>query len=109
MQLLPAERVLCELFDVSRTTLAQGDRRPCPEGVLLHRHGARHLHSSCEAARRSALVAPDELYGRHAAARLRRVRANSRRGVFLPTPEEAMMLGAGPNETRVPARPLAAR
>ena len=42
-QLLPAERVLCELLDVSRTTLRKAIADLVDEGVLLHRHGAYSL------------------------------------------------------------------
>jgi len=39
-QLLPAERVLCELLDISRTTLRKAIADLIAEGVLYHRHGA---------------------------------------------------------------------
>jgi len=39
-QLLPPERVLCELLEVSRTTLRKAIADLIAEGVLYHRHGA---------------------------------------------------------------------
>jgi len=99
----------CELLDVSRTTLRKAIADLVAEGLLLHRHGAGTFISSCEAARRSALVAPDEFYGRHAAARFeassrelraRRVPADAGRG------DDARR---GAERTRVPARPFATR
>ena len=39
-QLLPGERALCELLEVSRTTLRKAIAELIAEGVLFHRHGA---------------------------------------------------------------------
>ena len=89
--------------------VAQGDRRPCRRRSAASPPRRGHLHSPCEAARRSALVAPDEFYGRHAAARFggelartraRRVPADAGRGDDARREAE---------RTRVPARPFAAR
>jgi GntR family transcriptional regulator len=97
-QLLPAERVLCELLDVSRTTLRKAIADLVAEGVLLHRHGAgTFIHR----ARPRVDQPSSRLTSFTEDMRLRGLEASSRelvRGVFLPTPEEAMMLGAGPNE-----------
>src|SRR5258705_8519073 len=98
MQLLPAERVLCELLDVSRTTLRKAIADLVVEGVLLHRHGAgTFIHR----ARPHVDQPSSRLTSFTEDMRLRGLEASSReleRGVFLPTPEEAMRLGAGPNE-----------
>jgi len=97
-QLLPAERVLCELLDVSRTTLRKAIADLVDEGVLLHRHGAgTFIHR----ARPRVDQPSSRLTSFTEDMRLRGLEASSReleRGVFLPTPEEAMMLGARPNE-----------
>jgi GntR family transcriptional regulator len=97
-QLLPAERVLCELLDVSRTTLRKAIADLVAEGVLLHRHGAgTFIHR----ARPRVDQPSSRLTSFTEDMQLRGLEASSReleRGVFLPTPEEAMMLGAGPNE-----------
>jgi GntR family transcriptional regulator len=97
-QLLPAERVLCELLDVSRTTLRKAIADLVDEGVLFHRHGAgTFIHR----ARPRVEQPSSRLTSFTEDMRLRGLEASSReleRGVFLPTPEEAMMLGAGPNE-----------
>src|SRR5437868_9871840 len=97
-QLLPAERVLCELLDVSRTTLRKAIADLVDEGVLLHRHGAgTFIHR----ARPRVDQPSSRLTSFTEDMRLRGLDASSReleRGVFLPTPEEAMMLGARPNE-----------
>src|SRR3979490_2802833 len=98
MQLLPAERVLCELLDVSRTTLRKAIADLVTEGVLLHRHGAgtfihrARLHVDQPSSRLTSFTEDMQLRGLEASSR------ELERGVFLPTPEEAMMLGAGPNE-----------
>src|SRR5258707_13395932 len=97
-QLLPAERVLCELLDVSRTTLRKAIADLVDEGVLLHRHGAgtfihrARLHVDQPSSRLTSFTEDMQLRGLEASSR------ELERGVFLPTPEEAMMLGAGPNE-----------
>src|SRR3979490_3437686 len=97
-QWLPAERVLCELLDVSRTTLRKAIADLVTEGVLLHRHGAgtfihrARLHVDQPSSRLTSFTEDMQLRGLEASSR------ELERGVFLPTPEEAMMLGAGPNE-----------
>ena len=109
MQLLPAERVLCELLDVSRTTLRKAIADLVAEGVLFHRHGAgTFIHR----ARPRVDQPSSRLTSFTEDMRLRGLEASSReleRGVFLPTPEEATMLGAGSERTRVPPRPFATR
>jgi len=97
-QLLPAERVLCELLEVSRTTLRKAIADLVAQGVLFHRHGAgTFIHRATPRVDQpmSRLTSFTEDM------RLRGFEASSRdleRGIFLPTPEEAMMLAAGPSE-----------
>jgi GntR family transcriptional regulator len=97
-QLLPAERVLCELLDVSRTTLRKALADLVADGVLLQRHGAgTFIHRATPRVDQPS----SRLTSFTEDMRLRGLDASSReleRGVFLPTPEEAMMLGVGPNE-----------
>ena len=97
-EILPGERELSQLLDVSRTTLRRAITQLVAEGVLYHRHGAGTFI-------RRALPRVDQpmsrLTGFTEDMRLRGFVAGSReleRGVFLPTPEEAMMLGVGPSE-----------
>ncbi len=39
-EVLPGERVLCQMFEVSRTTLRKAIVELIAGGVLFHRHGA---------------------------------------------------------------------
>ena len=68
------------------------------EGVLFHRHGAgTFIHRATPRVDQPS----SRLTSFTEDMRLRGLEARSReleRGVFLPTPEEAMMLGVGPNE-----------
>ncbi len=98
-ELLPGERELCALFKVSRTTLRRAITELVAEGVLYHRHGAGTFI-------RRRLPRVDQplsrLTGFTEDMRQRGFVASSReleRGVFLPTPEEAMMLGVSPGES----------
>jgi GntR family transcriptional regulator len=98
-EILPGERELSTLLNVSRTTLRRAITDLVAEGVLYHRHGAGTFI-------RRALPRVDQplsrLTGFTQDMRLRGFVAGSReleRGIFLPTPEEAMMLGVGPNES----------
>jgi len=98
LEILPGERELCVLLDVSRTTLRRAIVELVAEGVLYHRHGAGTFI-------RRAPPRVDQpmsrLTGFTEDMRLRGLVAGSReleRGLFLPTPEEAMMLGVGPSE-----------
>jgi GntR family transcriptional regulator, N-acetylglucosamine utilization regulator len=97
-QLLPAERELCELLDVSRTTLRKAIADLIAEGVLFNRHGAgTFIHRATPRVDQPS----SRLTSFTEDMRLRGFEASSReleRGVFLPTPEEAMMLGMRPNE-----------
>ena len=97
-QLLPAERELCELLEVSRTTLRKAIADLIAEGVLFHRHGAgTFIHRATPRVEQPS----SRLTSFTEDMRLRGLEASSReleRGVFPPSPEEAMMLGAGPNE-----------
>jgi GntR family transcriptional regulator len=97
-EVLPGERTLCELFEVSRTTLRKAIVELIIEGVLFHRHGAgTFIHRSTPrvdqpSSRLTSFTEDMELRGLVSTSRL------LEKGVFLPTPEEAMMLGAGPSE-----------
>jgi len=97
-QLLPGERTLCQLLEVSRSTLRKAIVDLISEGVLFHRHGAgTFIHRSTPRvdqpmSRLTSFSEDMELRGFVASSQL------LERGVFLPTPEEAMMLGVGPNE-----------
>src|SRR5689334_1268829 len=97
-QLLPPERELCELLDVSRTTLRKAIADLIAEGVLYHRHGSgTFIHRATPRVEQPS----SRLTSFTEDMRLRGLEASSReleRGVYLPTPEEAMMLGAGPSE-----------
>jgi GntR family transcriptional regulator len=97
-QVLPGERALCELLDVSRMTLRRAIAQLVSEGLLFRRHGAGTFI-------RRATARVDQPSSRLTSftedMRLRGFEASSReleRGVFLPTPEDALMLGIGPNE-----------
>ena len=98
MQVLPGERELSEMLGVSRTTLRRAILQLVDEGLLFHRQGAgTFIHR--------ALPRVDQPFSRLTGftedMRLRGFVASSRdleSGVFLPTPEEAMMLGVGPSE-----------
>jgi GntR family transcriptional regulator len=97
-EILPGERELSALLEVSRTTLRRAISDLVVEGVLYHRHGAGTFI-------RRALPRVDQplsrLTGFTQDMRLRGFVASSReleRGIFLPTSEEAMMLGVGLNE-----------
>jgi GntR family transcriptional regulator len=96
--LLPGERELSEIMDVSRTTLRRAIAALVDEGVLVHRHGAgtfvrRHPpHVEQPLSRLTSFTEDMKLRGFVASSRV------VERGVFLPTPEESMMLGIGPTE-----------
>ena len=96
---LPGERELSEMLDVSRTTLRRAIAGLIEEGVLVHRHGAgtfvrrspphveqplSRLTSFTEDMRQRGLAASSKVI---------------ERGVFLPTPEESMMLDIALSET----------
>ena len=95
---LPGERELSEIMDVSRTTLRRAIAELVDEGVLVHRHGAgtfvrRHPpHVEQPLSRLTSFTEDMKLRGFVASSR------EIERGVFLPTPEESMMLGIGPTE-----------
>lgn len=98
MEVLPGERELSALLSVSRTTLRRAITDLVAEGVLYHRHGAGTFIRRAVPRVDQAL---SRLTGFTQDMRLRGFVAGSReleRGAFLPTPEEAMMLGVGPNE-----------
>ncbi len=97
---LPGERELSEILQVSRTTLRRAIAGLVTEGVLFHRHGAGTF------VRRAAAPHVEQALSRLTSfsedMRSRGFVSSSReieRGVFLPTPEEAMMLGVSPRES----------
>ena len=97
-EVLPGERELSALLNVSRTTLRRAITDLVADGVLYHRHGAGTFIRRAVPRVDQAL---SRLTGFTQDMRLRGFVAGSReleRGAFLPTPEEAMMLGVGPNE-----------
>lgn len=97
-EVLPGERELSTLLSVSRTTLRRAITDLVAEGVLYHRHGAGTFIRRAVPRVDQAL---SRLTGFTQDMRLRGFVAGSReleRGAFLPTPEEAMMLGVGPSE-----------
>jgi GntR family transcriptional regulator len=97
-QVLPGERTLCEMFEVSRTTLRKAIVELIAAGVLFHRHGAgTFIHRATPrveqpSSRLTSFTEDMELRGFTASSK------TLEKGVFLPTPEEAMMLGVGPGE-----------
>jgi GntR family transcriptional regulator len=99
IDVLPGERELSEMLEVSRTTLRRAIAELVDEGVLFHRHGAgtfvRRNPPRVEQPLSRLTSFTEDM-------RLRGLVDSSRvidRGTFLPTPEEAMMLGIGPSET----------
>jgi GntR family transcriptional regulator len=97
-EVLPGERVLCQMFEVSRTTLRKAIVELIAGGVLFHRHGAgTFIHRGKPrvdqpSSRLTSFTEDMELRGFTARSKM------LEKGVFLPTPEEAMMLGVGPGE-----------
>ncbi len=90
--LLPGERELSEMLEVSRTTLRRAIAGLVDEGVLVHRHGAGTFvrrnppHVEQPLSRLTSFT--EDM-------RLRGIAPSSKvieRGTFLPTPEESMML-----------------
>lgn len=96
---LPGERELSEMLDVSRSTLRRAIAGLVDEGVLAHRHGAGTFirrsppHVEQPLSRLTSFTEDMRLRGLAASSRV------IERGAFLPTPEEAMMLGVGPGES----------
>lgn len=90
--LLPGERELSEMLDVSRTTLRRAIAALVDEGVLVHRHGAGTFvrrnppHVEQPLSRLTSFTEDMRLRGLAASSR------GIERGTFLPTPEELMML-----------------
>jgi len=99
LDVLPGERELSELLMVSRTTLRRAIAGLVEEGVLFHRHGAgtfvRRKAPHVEQALSRLTSFTEDMRSRGLAASSREIE----RGVFLPTPEEAMMLGGSPRES----------
>jgi GntR family transcriptional regulator len=96
---LPGERELSEMLDVSRTTLRRAIAGLVDEGVLVHRHGAGTFvrrsppHVEQPLSRLTSFTEDMQLRGLAASSRV------IEQGKYLPTPEEAMMLGIGPGES----------
>jgi GntR family transcriptional regulator len=96
---LPGERELSEILDVSRTTLRRAIAALVEEGVLVHRHGAGTFvrrsppHVEQALSRLTSFTEDMHLRGLTASSRL------IEHGAFLPTPEEAMMLDISVSET----------
>ena len=90
--LLPGERELSEMLDVSRTTLRRAIAGLVDEGVLVHRHGAGTFvrrnppHVEQPLSRLTSFTEDMRLRGLTASSTV------VERGSFLPTPEESMML-----------------
>src|SRR5208283_2099835 len=96
---LPGERELSRMFEVSRTTLRRAIAGLIEEGVLVHRHGAgtfvRRSQTHVEQPLSRLTSFTEDM-------RLRGLAASSKvieRGAFLPTPEESMMLDIALSET----------
>ena len=95
---LPGERELSEMLNVSRTTLRRAIGGLIDEGVLAHRHGAGTFvrrnppHVEQPLSRLTSFTEDMRLRGLAATSRV------IDQGAFLPTPEEVMMLGIGPGE-----------
>ena len=90
--LLPGERELSQMLDVSRTTLRRAIAGLVDEGVLVHRHGAGTFvrrnppHVEQPLSRLTSFTEDMRLRGFAASSRA------IERGTFLPTPEESIML-----------------
>ena len=96
---LPGERELSGMLNVSRTTLRRAIGGLIDEGVLAHRHGAGTFvrrnppHVEQPLSRLTSFTEDMRLRGLAATSRV------IEQGAFLPTPEEVMMLGIGPGES----------
>jgi len=99
VDVLPGERELSQLLEVSRTTLRRAIADLVQEGVLTHRHGAGTFVKRSPPHVRQPL---SRLTSFTEDMRLRGFAASSRvieRGAFLPTSEESMMLDIALSET----------
>lgn len=96
---LPGERELSEMLEVSRTTLRRAIAGLIEEGLLVHRHGAGTFvrrsppHVEQPLSRLTSFTEDMRLRGLVASSK------DIERGVFLPTPEESMMLDIALSET----------
>jgi GntR family transcriptional regulator len=96
---LPGERELSEMLEVSRTTLRRAIAGLVDEGFLVHRHGAGTFvrrsppHVEQPLSRLTSFTEDMALRGLTASSRV------LERGAFLPTPEESMMLDIGLTES----------
>ena len=106
---LPGERELSDMLDVSRTTLRRAIAALVDEGVLVHRHGAGTFvrrnppHVEQPLSRLTSFTEDMRLRGLTASSRV------IERGTFLPTPEESMMLDISLERDGVSPRPPAPR
>jgi len=97
--LLPGERELSQMLEVSRTTLRRAIAGLVEEGVLVHRHGAGTFvrrsppHVEQPLSRLTSFTEDMRLRGLAASSKV------IERGAFLPTPEESMMLDIKLSET----------
>jgi len=98
-ELLPGERELSQMMEVSRTTLRRAIAVLVEEGVLVHRHGAGTFvrrsppHVEQPLSRLTSFTEDMRLRGLAASSRV------IERGAFLPTPDESMMLDIALSET----------
>jgi GntR family transcriptional regulator len=96
---LPGERELSQALKVSRTTLRRAIAGLIEEGLLVHRHGAGTFvrrsppHVEQPLSRLTSFTEDMRLRGLVASSKV------IERGVFLPTPEESMMLDIALSET----------
>jgi GntR family transcriptional regulator len=97
--LLPGERELSQMLEVSRTTLRRAIAGLIEDGLLVHRHGAGTFvrrsppHVEQPLSRLTSFTEDMRLRGLVASSK------DIERGVFLPTPEESMMLDIALSET----------
>lgn len=96
---LPGERELSQMLEVSRTTLRRAIAGLIEDGLLVHRHGAGTFvrrsppHVEQPLSRLTSFTEDMRLRGLVASSK------DIERGVFLPTPEESMMLDIALSET----------
>ena len=96
---LPGERELCAMLDVSRTTLRRAIELLVEEGALSRHHGAGTFvrrgapHIDQPLSRLTSFTEDMRLRGLEAS------NVVIKRGLFLPTPEETMMLGVSPRDS----------
>ena len=98
VDVLPGERELCAMLNVSRTTLRRAIDCLVEEGALSRHHGAGTFvrrgtpHIDQPLSRLTSFTEDMRLRGLKAGS------VEIQRGLFLPTPEETMMLGVRPHD-----------